>query len=212
MNTDAVDITADNVTLDLNGFAISGPVTCLDPQHQPCSGAGSGIGVKTTNSNITVRNGTVRGMGNSGIVLGNGALVEDVHADSNGGAAIPNGSGGAGIKVYAGVVTHCTVTRNWGYGILAHFGVTISFSSVESSGDSGIYGGDVVNSDVSRNGRYGIQDAQSAVSNTLFQNSGYALAFVYSDSGYFGNVMFTNGGTVSGGTSLGHNLCNTTVC
>src|SRR5713226_7271994 len=72
-NTDGVDINVDNVTLDLNGFTISGPVTCT-PGTFPvqCTATGKGVGVNSVHDSVTVRNGTVRGMGNSGVTLSAG--------------------------------------------------------------------------------------------------------------------------------------------
>ncbi len=63
-NTTAISVTADNVTVDLNGFSILGP-----------TGAGTGRGVSGVGfSHTTVRNGTVQGVGEDGIRLGNDAL------------------------------------------------------------------------------------------------------------------------------------------
>ena len=88
-NTDGIDINSDNVTLDLNGFIISGPVTCNAPRNAlvvVCSASGSGTGINSGNDSITVSNGVVRGMGNAGIkLLGIGTLVEAVSAEENAG-------------------------------------------------------------------------------------------------------------------------------
>ena len=47
-NTTAIQITADHVTLDLNGFAIIGPVVCTS-SPAVCPAPGSGIGVNADN-------------------------------------------------------------------------------------------------------------------------------------------------------------------
>ncbi len=96
--SDGIDVSADNVTVDLNGFAIVG------------SGGSGGKGISSTNNQITVRNGTVTGMGGDGIVLGDNAIVDGVHAISNGGNGITVGN--------SGMVTHCTVSANQSIGIL----------------------------------------------------------------------------------------------
>lgn len=88
-NTTAIEIASDHVTLDLNGFAILGPVDC---SGATCVGTGTGRGVVTAppgqatpRFNITVRNGTIQGMGQDGIRLyGDSNLVENVSARSNG--------------------------------------------------------------------------------------------------------------------------------
>ena len=56
VNTTGIDILSDNVTLDLNGFTIAGPLPCF-----ACL-PGSGDGVHTSVRNhITVRNGSIVG-------------------------------------------------------------------------------------------------------------------------------------------------------
>jgi hypothetical protein len=105
------------VTLDLNGFAILGPVECFAVPSNPvnsCStegGKGDGVAVRLlTVRNTTVRNGTVNGMGASGIVLsGRGSRVEGIHASQNGGDGI--------FVSFFGVVVHNTATFNGGRGI-----------------------------------------------------------------------------------------------
>lgn len=82
VDTTAIEIASDNVTIDLNGFSIIGPFVCSDSS---CATPGSGYGIATaalqTNySNITVRNGAIQGMGKAGIFLdGVGVAVEDMH-------------------------------------------------------------------------------------------------------------------------------------
>ena len=79
---DAIEITANNVTLDLNGFSIIGP------------GSGSGIGINSpaAHLNVSVSNGTVTGMGLGGIFLGDNAHVAGVTAVSNFGTGIQVGN------------------------------------------------------------------------------------------------------------------------
>lgn len=55
-----------DVTIDLNGFTIQGPVVCnRDQGPTVCPGGGSGDGVTSGSFNglVRVRNGTIRGMG-----------------------------------------------------------------------------------------------------------------------------------------------------
>ncbi|HEX3878642.1 MAG TPA: hypothetical protein VHW24_16755 [Bryobacteraceae bacterium] len=73
INTTAIVITADGVTLDLNGFSISGPVVCTEFPPS-CPASGSGIGVQASSLNglpgprgVRIFNGSVRGMGGMGI-------------------------------------------------------------------------------------------------------------------------------------------------
>jgi hypothetical protein len=211
VNTDAIHVTSSNVSLDLNGFTISGPVNCKPANPiVTCSASGTGIGIsdpaKPANNkrNITVRNGTVRGMGNAGIVLpGLGILIDTVHAESNGGAS------GAGIGIGAGEVTHCTATLNAADGIL---GGNVSFSDVSRNGRNGIiFAALVSNNNVADNGAVGIQDPTLAVNNTITFNVGFGIV-LGSQHGYRSNVSSMNGGgCFSGGVSLGENLCNGTT-
>ena len=69
-NTDVIVIASDNVTIDLNGFSITGPADCSS--GFPCKNRGFGVGILTLpdRSNLTVRNGTIQGVGNNAIQLG----------------------------------------------------------------------------------------------------------------------------------------------
>jgi len=211
VNTDAIHITTNNVTLDLNGFTISGPVNCKPANPiVSCSASGNGVGIKdpanppNNKKNITVRNGTVRGMGASGIALGGlGILIDSVHAESNGGVS------GAGIFIGAGEVTHCAATLNAADGIL---GGNVSFSDVSRNGRNGIiFAALVSNNNVADNGAVGIQDPTLAVNNTVTFNVGIGIV-LGSQHGYRSNVASMNGGgCFSGGVSLGENLCNGTT-
>ena len=81
-NKDAIDITADNVTLDLGGYSIIG-----------LGGSSTGIGVSAgSHSNIKVMNGSVVKMGGGGISSGAITTVKDVTINSSGGNGITLGA------------------------------------------------------------------------------------------------------------------------
>jgi hypothetical protein len=98
-NTNAVEITAYDldVTLDLNGFAILGPTFC-GFFGGPCTRAGTGIGILVGTIgippsshnvlNVTIENGTIRGMGKYAIYTpfppGVVGLIDRVRTISNG--------------------------------------------------------------------------------------------------------------------------------
>lgn len=118
-NTTAVHITAANVTLDLNGFGILGPAT---------PGGGVGVRAPFPALNVTVRNGVVRGMGSTGIVLSRACTVEGVRVreSDTGIAALTgcnivnnnvSGNRGVGIRVQSGTVIGNVVTVNAGIGL-----------------------------------------------------------------------------------------------
>src|SRR5438067_1333352 len=59
---DAIDINADNVVLDMNGFSItSADTTCSGTPVISCSSTGGATGVFSSKNNITVKNGAVTG-------------------------------------------------------------------------------------------------------------------------------------------------------
>jgi hypothetical protein len=112
--TTAIDVTADNVTLDLNGFAILGATSCSG-EPTSCYPIGSGDGVRFAAGNrkagLTVRNGTIRGMGGNGIyghASSQGYTIERVKVIGN---------GGWGIALAGAVITDNVVMRNGQHGI-----------------------------------------------------------------------------------------------
>lgn len=105
-NATAIVITSPNVTLDLNGFAVLGPVQCAPAGSPPtlCSGTGVGDGIVVNlpglnaRGAVTLANGTVRGMGRHGIATaGNtndGLRVERMFLTGNGGSGAFLSAGG----------------------------------------------------------------------------------------------------------------------
>jgi parallel beta-helix repeat protein len=187
-NTTAVVITADNVTLDLNGFGIFGPGV-----------VGSGDGITAQQSNITVSNGSVRGLGRVGIYLrGNSHRVENVYVTGNGYSGI--GVGGNSIvrgntvilNNASGVSLAAIVTLGGG------FGSSLTGNTVSSNTGAGIYA----------------SAGTTVTGNTVRGNSSVGL-WLESGAGFGGNVVSANnaGGTqVQGGIQLSSNVCNTTLC
>jgi hypothetical protein len=131
-NTDAIDITASHVTIDLNGFSIIGPTVCSGSPII-CSPTGNGIGINGNDilTDTTVLNGDIHGMGFVGIILGLlGGRVENVHVSSN---------GVHGIQVSEGSkVSSCIATANGQRGISADSGSVISGNTAYANGGSGI--------------------------------------------------------------------------
>jgi len=205
-NKTAILVTADDVTIDLNGFAIIGPNVCSgDPLV--CNNNGTGKGIDASGKqNIKVYNGTVRGMGNAGIITGGGAIMESVRVVSNGGNGIyVNGSG---------TVSGNTVTGNDGYGIYVGNG-TVSGNTVTGSGGHGItvVSGTVSGNTVTGSGGHGITVVSGTVSGNTVTGSGAYGLFLVSTAGYVNNVLFANtGGDVTGGKNLVNNLCSGVLC
>jgi len=197
-NTTAIEINADHVTIDLNGFAILGPVDCSGNIFA-CAGSGIGVGIRTVGDfprfNLTVRNGTIQGMGTDGIRLtGDGNRVEYMHVRSNGASGIRLV---ASADLNGSAVEHCTVQRNGEHGIYLDRGI-VSYNNVDVSAKVGIV----------------LIQTGSVLYNVVTRND-QALE-ISSRASYLGNVFNENnvlgaGGSGSG-VNLGQNLCNGAVC
>jgi hypothetical protein len=191
-NTSAIRIAADHITLDLNGFAILGPVDCSGGN---CFGLGNGSGVEGgaggVHFNITIRNGTIQGMGGSGVELrGDSIVVEHLNVRSNGrdGISIGN-SQDAG----ASIARYNTADRNGQNGIVVSIGlVTHNTVSVNLNHGIGVDQGTVSYNFVNRNSRFGLILAPAV--------------------NYFGNNLNQNGVLIDSGVNQGQNLCNGAPC
>jgi parallel beta helix pectate lyase-like protein len=183
-NTIGVHITADNVTLDLNGFGIFGPggVAAVNAGH----------GIYAVQSNITISNGSVRGVGGVGIWLaGNSHRVENVYVTSAGWAGLDVGNNS--------IVRGSTV-------ILSS---SAQFSVVAVRvGPGSVFTNNVVNSNYAQ-GIYALHGT-ILMGNTVRGNSGTGMDLV--DAVYSNNVISGNLGTVNGGIQMGPNICNSAPC
>jgi hypothetical protein len=84
--TTAVEITADDVSLDLGGFSIRGPHVCAPGGC--VTDVGHGVHEDQMRERASVRNGVITGFGDTCIRLGQQAHVEDVAVTMCGGAGI----------------------------------------------------------------------------------------------------------------------------
>jgi parallel beta-helix repeat protein len=234
-NTDAIVVSSEGVSVDLNGFTISGITQC---GPGPCSNTGSGRGVTTSSDairSLAVRNGTISHMGNAGVNAGAFAHVENVTVVSN---------GSWGIRVLTGSqVLRCVASLNGGSGIIGASGSLIADNTVwltlgalpgiDLGGDGVVRGnsvtagtGDgisagsgtlVVGNTVSGNDGDGIESSGSSrvIGNMAFNNDGYGLRLA-AQVGYSDNTIVELGPgtlTVLSGISLGGNQCNAaTTC
>ncbi|WP_425257991.1 hypothetical protein ACPOLB_21020 [Rubrivivax sp. RP6-9] len=135
-----IDIQGHNITVDLNGFTISGPVTCsrnASTREVTCANKPAvetfGVSAPSVLQGVTVRNGAVRGFSRGVRLLGQ-AVVDGVSASHNGHGIDVWGSEGSagkvmhsraemnsgnGITVYSGMVLHSTASRNGWSGFTA---------------------------------------------------------------------------------------------
>ncbi len=163
-----INIDSDNVTIDLNGFSLIGP------------GATSGlttIGLMITQqSNIEIRNGTIRDFPAQGI-------RENVYSGSSGYRILNmrvHNNGGNGIQIHGSdhLVKGCHVLNNGGYGIGGSTGDTLITENVVS--DNTLEGiiindGSVINNEVYRNDSHGIRVGGKIVGNHSSRNGGRGI-------------------------------------
>jgi hypothetical protein len=173
--TTGIHVTADFVTVDLNGFGIIGPVTCT-PNPTVCTTTSGGVGLHAGDFNVgtiapkgvKVMNGTVRGMGFHGVRMqGAGTVVERVITISNGGPGI----------VVGGSVKDCVAHLNGGTGIIAH---TVRGSSASQNRQAGMFirqTGLVSDSDSNLNDGDGITVTTGVVAgNAVNSNKGFGIS------------------------------------
>jgi hypothetical protein len=152
-NGDAITLSANNVTLDLNGFAISSTAP---------SANGTGIGLGTGVAGITILNGHIKGgvTNNNGTYSGSGfayGIIWLGGVPSNVRVAGVSVSGCLldGISVGIGnstVVESCTVATVGGRGIVA---TSVSQSTASDCGREAIFGDSVSDSSGLNNGGFG---------------------------------------------------------
>jgi parallel beta-helix repeat protein len=222
-NVRAIDITGSDVTLDLNGFAITGPVTC--------SGAGGGLscgpasisgqGVAGT-TRTTVRNGSVRGFSGNLFFTSSFNRIENVTVTDSADYGIITGTDS--------IVSGCIATRAFGGGILASSGSviegnvtsgnkldgintvqsTVRGNTARGNGDEGIYANAasavIANTAITNGGDgIGVAGAATVAHNTAFANDGNQI-----DAGPHG-VVIANSVLASGGDGYGLQLDSNTA-
>lgn len=173
--TTAIEITSDDVTLDLNGFSIIGPNVCTPNPTRCTYSGGGGIGIMAVGpqgvespANVRVSNGIVRGMGGHGIrMMGRGTVVERVNTISNGGPGIVVGEGsiidsvarlsGSGAAIVGLIVRGCTSTNNI-FGMFIRPGGVASGNTVTFNDATGLSAttATVTGNTANNNGSYGI--------------------------------------------------------
>jgi hypothetical protein len=205
----AIEARSEDVTIDLNGFSIIGPVQCSG-SPRVCAPAGDGVGVITSGGSA-VRDGTVTGMGDRGVRAGLGNVIRNVRAISNAGAGI--------YVAHYSTVMGCTSSFNGGPGIfVSGSGVTVQHSSLKGNGGAGIEIGPgpegvlIRRNAAANNGLDGVRfttfTTAAVLSNNLFTNAGRGIEGSPT-VGYGSNVIGGNlGGQVNSGTAIAPNLCD----
>jgi hypothetical protein len=198
-NTTAIQINADNVTIDLNGFAILGPTVCPTDGFTvagPCAPTGTGWGIDDYSSvvngrlNTRVINGTVNGMGAYGMVLGRNSRVTGVNITSN---------GADGIYSLGGVVSDVLMRGNGGNGVTTSSVVMTNSRALFNRG-VGVYA-----------------SSPSLVTDCVLYTNGAVGLLTVSGTRYTNNLFESNNGgnanpQVSSGTQAGTNTCGGAAC
>lgn len=139
-----IQILSSYVTLDLNGFKISGPVTCsgFSGAGLSCSSADN-VGITSTfdphrpNSDVTVRDGFVTGFDAGVVLAGTYNLIEEVHSSDN---------SSYGIILNTGIVRRSIAAQNGVNGMIANNATVVDNAlhdngAIGLSGDRITYGG-----------------------------------------------------------------------
>lgn len=160
-----INVNADNVTIDLMGFTITG------------NSQANGTGIQVNNrNNVEIRNGTLRGWQNGGIYdsSGEGVNYRVLNLRTIGSGIIIVGSNH--------LVKGCTVSDNTWYGIDIGYGTITGnvISNITSEGSSGIkIDSGTVSDNVVRNCTQGIRSmGGNVVGNSVLCNSGQTGIFV----------------------------------
>jgi len=196
-NKCGIVIAADNVTLDLCGYALIGTVTnSLD-----------GIRPSGNRSTIRIRNGLITGWGGKAInsfVFGfpdddtlSRCVYEDLVAYDNGGGISAGYSSsiyrcvsrsnrglGIGLSNNSGVCRDCVADSNEGDGISCAEGATVIHCSVQANAGIGIYCGNsqhtIIGCTVRNNGGGGISAWGTLIRDcTIDRNTGYGVKIVF---------------------------------
>jgi hypothetical protein len=159
-------ISSPNVTVNLNGFAITGSLVCT---VSSCNSNTVTYGIYSAVQGATVENGFVSGFFYD-VEVANGS-IKDMTVSS------------AYIGIYGSLTNiHHNVAMNCaGYGIYAYFG-TVSDNTVNSIGDYGIYAGSatVMNNNVSWSKFQGIVvNTGLATGNSVMYNTSADLVLSY---------------------------------
>lgn len=198
-----IDVVADDVTIDLNGFRISCVRSVLivggGGSSGPCPsqsdgglGDAEGDGIHGTGSNLAVLNGTIWGMPDDGI--------------------------DAGIDAGDVLIKNVRLVRNGDSGAIAHSGSLVMDSTAKGNGGAGFYitgGGQLARATTTEN-RDGVR-AQSGATirdSMVYNNTRYGIWG--SSYAYTGNHVYFNlsGNTSGSGTSMppNSNWCQVAYC
>jgi hypothetical protein len=205
-NVNAILVDTDNVTIDLNGFAIIGP-------NVGATGKGSGIVTTSSRKNVVARNGSVRGFFDAAQACvsldGENGKAEDLRVQdcpqigifvSHGGivSGCQVSNSGSGIHTYGGaLVTNNTLFNNSWAGLgLNYGGSTVIWNTFRDNGVAiAVNGGDAVICPIEEQGQCG--KGNRIEGNTLTKN-GVGIDLPGSDNFFARNFLKANGTPIVG--------------
>lgn len=164
-----IEINSGQVTLDLAGFSIIGPVSCSNTPVDSCSSTGSGHGVLVNagQGTVSIVNGTIRGAGSDGVRCAHACRIEALTVSENGAWGVNTNSANSASELRS-----VNAVRNAEFGIVAH-GVLKSCRAY-GNGFSGMSIGDgstVVGATASNNGSTGINSGSGSNSIVITDSS-----------------------------------------
>jgi len=203
-NSTAIEIKASHVTIDLNGFAILGPVDCS--AGFPCANAGtfqshaivagSDVPARAFND-ITIRNGTIAGAGADAVhILGDTVVIEDLRLRDLGLSGVVVRTTTFSTKSV--IVRGNTIERVGSYGVKVDAGL-VTDNSVALCGNSGIK----------------VESSAGLVTRNVVNGCVEFGLVLNPQVAYSGNTLVgSNGGgaQVASGINTGQNVCGGTVC
>jgi hypothetical protein len=154
-----IHVTVDNVTIDLNGFVLSG-------------GGGGSTGIIASGKGLTVRNGTIEGFGIA-ISAPSDCKLTDLKISDNGqgvtgaqrcliaGNRIVDSSVGFAIEALDSRIEDNVIENNAGAGIMSSAGSAIIRNRIANNAQGGIVdngGAKIEDNVISGNGQFGIRD------------------------------------------------------
>lgn len=142
VNTTLISVSAEGVSIDLNGFSLQGPVSCSGiPVSCTSSGSGDGIDAESI-KNLTVRNGTIRGMGRDGLLFGPISRIEDLTVSENGRNGVNGTVGVVAGSSFGSLLSRLAVNSNNEVGVILGFNPSyLTDSNIFNNGNLGISGG-----------------------------------------------------------------------
>lgn len=203
-----IQVNADNVTIDLMGFMLTGPgIEASSPSH-------NGI-LMQGRQNVEIRNGTIEKFKVAGIhamyiASDKGHRVINVRARNNGAGILLYGEGHlvkdctASFNLDNGLYSHakgtiigCIAADNGGTGIVSSSKMTLKDCTSTHNGGGGIISGTatITCCTVTNNAGHGLYSAKSSIQGCVIsENENYGI-YAHSDSNVFDNTVEDNGWT-----------------